>query len=50
MIIGLIGAAVGLFSGVMLGWVRGYEAKEKDNARVESEMSEFWKEVEKHGL
>lgn len=50
MVMGLIGVAVGLFSGVLLGWTNGYDAAEKSNKRIESEMTDFWKEVEKNGL
>lgn len=50
MIMGLIGAAAGLFCGAMIGWTRGYEAKEKDNARIEREMHDFWKEGKKYGV
>lgn len=50
MVMGLIGAAVGLFSGVLLGWANGYEAAEKASKRIESETADFWKEVEKHGI
>lgn len=50
MIVTIVGLAATSFIAFSLGWVRGYEQKEIDVNQIQSEMNEFWKEVEEHGV
>ncbi|MBT2743175.1 hypothetical protein [Bacillus sp. ISL-77] len=50
MFITALGISCGVYAGYCIGWIKGYEQKEKDDSRIELEMKDFWKEIDQFGL